>query len=72
MSLDSWLQWIVVGAVVALCIRRLLEWLLRHKRKSGECETGCNGCSIAGNCALKSQKREDKRGEEGGQESVED
>lgn len=72
MRLDNLLQWIAVGVVVALCLWRLIEWLMRPKRLSGGCETGCSGCSIAENCALKSHQREDERSKDGGQKSVED
>ncbi len=72
MSLETALQWIVVGAVTGLCVWRLIEWIMRPKRLSGGCEHGCSGCAIAEKCGLKADKRQDKGGQKGCEEPVED
>lgn len=50
---DIAVQWIVVGAIVALCVWRIIE-SVRARRKSGGCSCGCGGS--AGNSAKECRK----------------
>ena len=62
---DLTIQWIVVGAVVALCVWRAVGSVMARRRKGGggwgcgggdtsghDCskEAGCGGCPVARNC----------------------
>lgn len=54
---DMTIQWIVVGAVIALCIWRVIGSVRRNRRRkrnggasAGSCCSGCAGCPIADNC----------------------
>ncbi|MCI9043690.1 MAG: hypothetical protein HFJ93_07415 [Muribaculaceae bacterium] len=62
---DLTIQWIVVGAVVALCVWRAVGSVMARRRKGGggcgcgggstsghDCskESGCDGCPLSRNC----------------------
>lgn len=58
---DMTIQWIVVGAVLAMCVWRIIGSLRRRRRAKGDGCCGCSpkeceGCEVARKCRQKPRR----------------
>lgn len=56
-SLSDIIQLIFAGIILLLCIAWIIRKILRKKSDGGQCNCGCQDCSLSKNCNSSKKKR---------------